>query len=247
MSNLRLRKFKWKMKKVFTLLSVVFIFMGAQRAAAQSFSFQSGDTVDVGSTGSFTAHNNVNNLTASPIKIQWKVIANTFPADWFATLGICDNKYCYSNADIGIGMQQESLDYATGYGDYHILGNLSSVSTPGPYYVRIRVNNKDVPTDTAIITFVVTKGTTGVANVKAAEQVALYPNPATTSVNVVYDAAADVKNIAIYNIIGKQMNMYRATGNSANLNVENMPAGIYFVRLINSRGDIVATRKFTKQ
>ena len=43
------------------------------------------------------------------------------------------------------------------------------------------------------------------------------------------------------------MSIYRAGGNSANMSVENMPAGVYFVRLINNRGDIVATRKFTKQ
>ena len=41
--------------------------------------------------------------------------------------------------------------------------------------------------------------------------------------------------------------VYKVNGNSANMSLENMPGGIYFVRLVNSAGNIVATKKFTKQ
>jgi hypothetical protein len=77
--------------------------------------------------------------------------------------------------------------------------------------------------------------------------VSLYPNPANSEVNVVYDEAADIKSIGIYNIIGKLMTVYKVSGKSANLNIENIPAGIYFVRLLNGQGQVVVTRKFTKQ
>jgi hypothetical protein len=74
-----------------------------------------------------------------------------------------------------------------------------------------------------------------------------YPNPAQNEVNVAYDANADIQNIALYSIIGKVLRVYKVTGNSANLDLENIPSGFYFVRLMNSHGDAVATRKFTKQ
>lgn len=238
------------MKKFITLLSLAGALLGAGSAQAQSFTFQAGDTVYVTTGGSYTSHNNIINNGSTPLKIQWKVISNTYPTDWNPTLGICDNMLCYSGTDIAVGVQQESLDYPVGTtpGDFHITGDLTGTTSAGPGVVRIRVNNKNITTDTAILTFIVNKPTASILPaVKSVDAVQLYPNPATSSVNVVYDAAADVKTIAIYNIIGKQMSIYRAGGNSANMSVENMPTGVYFVRLINGRGDIVANRKFTKQ
>ncbi len=233
------------MKKFVTLLALATSLFGA-RAGAQSFTCTAGDTIYVNATGSFTSHNNINNTSGAGIIVQWKMIANTLPADWFATLGVCDNKLCYTGTDIWPTVQQESMNYASGIGDFHILGDLSGTAGVGPYYVRIRINNKAIPTDTAIQTYIIGKGTANVPTVKTAD-ITLYPNPATSSVNVVYDAAADIKTLAIYSIIGKQVGMYRSTGNSANMSVENLPDGIYFVRLMNSHGDVVATKKFTKQ
>lgn len=238
------------MKKFITLLSLAGTLLGAGSAKAQSFTFQSGDTVYVTTGGTYTSHNNIINNGSTALKVQWKVITNTYPTDWVPTFGICDNMMCYSGGDIAVGVERESLDYPVGTtpGDFHITGDLTGTSGTGPGVVRIRVNNKSIPTDTAIITFIVNKPTASVLpSAKTVDAVQLYPNPATSSVNVVFDEAAEVKTIAIYNIIGKQMSIYRAGGNSANMSVENMPAGVYFVRLINNRGDIVATRKFTKQ
>lgn len=87
-----------------------------------------------------------------------------------------------------------------------------------------------------------------VASVKQAPEIVLYPNPAINELNVLYDAKADVKNIAVYNLIGRLMTVYKTAENgSANLNLEGIPPGIYYVWLINSEGNIVATKKFTKQ
>jgi hypothetical protein len=124
----------------------------------------------------------------------------------------------------------------------------AGVTSNGTYWIKARLNNKFAATDTAIATFMITRSTVGIAPVKVSSDVTIYPNPATNALNVVYDNVADVKNIAIYSIIGKQMNMYRVTdNNSASLNLENIPSGIYFIRLLNSHGDVVATRKFTRQ
>jgi hypothetical protein len=82
---------------------------------------------------------------------------------------------------------------------------------------------------------------------KTDDEVSIYPNPARSHVNVVFDAALGVKNIAVYNLIGKLVSIYKVNGNSAKLDIEEIPAGIYFIRLINSQGKIVATRKFTHQ
>ena len=222
--------------------------LGANVANAQSFKSDH-DTVWVVNSGSFTALNELTNLTTGNLKCEWRVTNTNCPSDYIAMLGICDNATCYSSADIWPSTLHTTLNYAPGIGDFHILGDMGAVSTPGPYYLRIRLNNKDIPADTSIQVYVLSKPTTGTTTLtRTNSEVALYPNPATSSVNIVYDAVADVKNIAIYSIIGRQMSIFRpTTTNSANLNIENLPDGVYFVRLLNSRGDVVATRKFNKQ
>lgn len=98
------------------------------------------------------------------------------------------------------------------------------------------------------ITFVFNRQTTAVSNVnKVSSDILLYPNPAMNDLNVVYDAGLDIKTIAVYNIIGKVMSVYKVPSTSANLNLENVPSGIYFLRLYNGDGENVVTKKFTKQ
>jgi hypothetical protein len=83
---------------------------------------------------------------------------------------------------------------------------------------------------------------------KIQDEVVLYPNPAHEEVNIVYGNDAGVKNIAIYNLIGKVVSVFKPIGNSsAKLFIDNLPQGIYFVRLIDAQGAVIATRKFTRQ
>lgn len=86
------------------------------------------------------------------------------------------------------------------------------------------------------------------AGLTPCEELSVYPNPATTELNVVYGPGTSVRNIAIYNLIGKVMNVYKAgDAGSANLNLDGIPEGIYYVWLMNPKGDVIATKKFTKQ
>jgi hypothetical protein len=241
------------MKKVFTLLSLAGALMAGNGASAQSISVQH-DTVSFSTGGSYEAHNDITNLTGSALTLQWRVVSSNFPTDWMANTGICDNSTCISGSGLWpAGTTYESVypvtTAAQGFKFQTDLASSSGVSTNGTFYVRVRINNKfGTATDEAFETFIVTRSTTGVSTVKVNNEVALYPNPATSNLNVVFDPSSDVKNIAIYNIIGKQMNAFRVTGNSsASLNLENLPSGIYFARLLNGNGDVVATKKFTKQ
>lgn len=186
--------------------------------------------------------------------LTWHVSASDFPADWRTTaaLGLCDNNQCYNNTgttnlwDGSTGSNFTSNPYAPGSGDYHMVLNLKTASA-GTHYMTVTLQGASLTSHTA--TFVINKPAVSVVpQVPHADDVVLYPNPAANELNVVYDASADVKTIAVYNLIGKAMTVYKVTANnSANLNLENLPSGIYFARLINSQGNVVVTRKFTKQ
>ncbi len=134
-------------------------------------------------------------------------------------------------------------------GAFHLQLDLTSATSYGTYTMKVSLSDPTTFTSKTV-TFIVTKpapnAVPAIANTE--NNVKIYPNPATNELNAVYDAGADIKTIAVYNIIGKIMNVYKVTDNtSANLNIDNIPSGIYFVRLVNSHGEVVVTKKFTKQ
>ncbi len=246
------------MRKIYLLLSGIFLFISAYNVTAQTFNFQN-DTVILTYTGTGLQNlpdliNNPSTIVTDSVTINWKVIATDFPTDWQGATGICDNKLCYNFPGLWPTSLRTSYPYPNGLGDFHLQTALTT-TTPafdaanGCHYVTVRAYDHNVPADSATMTFIVRKGcaTTGIVNPKPSEEIVLYPNPAYSEVNVVYDEASDIKNIAVYNIIGKVMTVYKVNGNSANLNIESIPSGIYFVRLYNSTGSVVVTRKFTKQ
>lgn len=233
---------------ILTFSALLFILGYSRRSDAQSFHVTA-DTVWLTNPTALTnLHDDVVVSGSSSVSLTWHVVNTNFPSDW-SDWGICDNFQCYNHPLLWTsGAYKNSDPYGSPGGDYHLQVNLDAATTLGCYYIKARLFNMSVITDSATVVFAVCKthGTSTHVPTVAGE-VSLYPNPATDEVNVVFDASSDVKNIAIYNVIGKVMSVYKVGGNSANLSLDGMPGGIYFVRLLNSAGNIVATKKFTKQ
>lgn len=217
-------------------------------------------TATIAKTGA--PSNSITNITGSNLILKWHVDSTSFPADWLTApaFGICDNYTCYNNsgnslwnAVTHIGDTFTSTYYANSAHDttegFGLSMDLTTAATMGSGWITITVTDQGPTGTSKNLTFIINKVTTGVPSIPAVSgDITLYPNPARDELNIVYDANADIKNIAVYNIIGKVMAVYKVTGNnSANLNLENIPSGIYFVRLVNSHGSVVVTRKFTKQ
>lgn len=216
-------------------------------AKAQSFTVAH-DSVTLNTGGPYNIINNITNTTSAPITIQWKVVETNFPADWIEHAGICDNGSCWASSDIWPTSIKQPV-YPPGEGDFHVQGDLTSVATDGPYYMRVHLRNRDITTDTATQTYIIGRSFAGIAAAKgsADDMFLLFPNPATTSLNVTINGIYGVSSVAIYSIIGKQMSIYRSSDLSAPINIEHIPTGIYFVRLLNSQGYVIATQRFTKQ
>ncbi len=81
----------------------------------------------------------------------------------------------------------------------------------------------------------------GVNNVEATD-VRVYPNPATTYVNI--DLTKDIKSIAVYNALGSVVMQKNITGESTViLHTTNYAAGAYNVKFVKANGDTFS-RKF---
>jgi len=237
-----------------TLFVVVAMFALSQSADAQLFVTQY-DTVKAAVSYSSSLVNAITDISSDTIvkhiQIQWKVVATDFPTNWSGgNLSISDNQYSYSNT-AGLlwngtsGTTITSGNYDSGVqGDFHMQLDLTSADA-GTHYLT--VNLKDATGYNKNITFVVTKSYLGIPVAKNIEDINVYPNPARSNVNVVFNENAGVKTIGIYNLIGKAEKTFLVSGNSAMLDLTNIPEGIYFIRLMNAQGNVIATRKFTHQ
>ncbi len=249
------------MKKILFLLFGAASFLSSFMLEAQTFSIPSDPTDTVYTPalgGAYTVYQNIKNITGNNLQIRWKVVACNFPADWLSTLQICDRSDCRPasllwNATTGTGPAYTPTYHANSAHDstelFDVAVDLSSVTSTGTsYFITINMVDQGPGNYTKNLTIFFNRQNVAVNNVAtSASDLLMYPNPAKDELNVVYTGVPDIKNIAVYNIIGKVIAVYHVNESSANLNLENVPSGIYFVRLLNSQGNVVVTKKFTKQ
>ncbi len=249
------------MKKILFLLFGAASLFSSFMLEAQTFSIPSdpSDTVNTPALGgAYTVYSNIKNITGSNLQIKWKVLATNMPADWLSSLQICDRDNCRPisllwNSATSTGIPYTPTYHANSTHDsvelFSVGLDLTSVTSTGThYFITINMVDQGTGNYTKNFTIFFNRQNVGVNNTVApASDILMYPNPAKEELNVVYEGVPDIKNIAIYNIIGKVMAVYHVNESSANLNLESMPSGIYFVRLLNSTGNVVVTKKFTKQ
>jgi hypothetical protein len=230
------------MKKILLYLLILSGLSVSGVVTAQTFTVFS-DTVRENVHGSSSLANDITNITAN----------NLTPATSF---GICDNFNCNSGTSVwNEGTSSGNTFTATYYANsthdstdaFHLAMSLTNAASLGSHWLTVTLTD-NATLYSKDITFVLNKLPVSVPSVNSMDnEVLMYPNPASNELNVVYNANADIKKVAVYNIIGKLMTIYKVTGASANLNIESIPSGIYFVRLLNSHGETVVTKKFSKQ
>ena len=243
------------MKKILLFCGLIIGLFSFKTVSAQSFIMEYPNDTITNINLSGNTEDFIHDTTSGNITITWAVIATNYPADWLAATGICDNHTCYSDGSLwtgSTGPAHTNNTFGTGSAlpsdtsDFHLQENLTTANTPGCYYMTVSLRDASSG-EIKYVTFMPCLFPASVPGVANDDDIRIYPNPAREELNVVYSAAANVKTIAVYNIIGKVLNVYRVSGDSANLNLENIPPGIYFVRLMNAYGGVVATRKFTRQ
>ncbi|MCF8450809.1 MAG: T9SS type A sorting domain-containing protein [Taibaiella sp.] len=232
------------MKKIVLFLSSILV-MAAASVSAQSFTTEF-DTVSGTITGNEKLYNKITNTTAGSIPISWKVTSHNFPLDWQTNTGICDISLCYTGTSIFSGSSYSS-SYPPGQSTFYLLIDMPLTTSAGTFYVNVQISTT---LETPVIeTFIVTKGTTSVSVVKAPNSVAIYPNPVTNELNVDYKKSDNVKSISMRDITGKVINNYavNATDTHTGINVEMLPAGLYFLHMLNADSEVITIKKFVKQ
>jgi len=233
------------MKK--TLLSLALIAGTALSVQAQSFLTQSGssDTVAVPYVpGEMFVTNYLKSNIGTDISLVWRVNGIDTSSGWHFG-GFCDNNLCYGAPGVFTGSYNPT--YGTEFGDFHAVFNGDDAPIGSSTWISVRVTDPASGTSRNLV-FIAYKSPTGITTTgTAANSVALWPNPATSAVNVSFNPNAGIRYATVYNTIGKVVSQYRVQGNSAKLDVSSLPAGVYMLRLQDGNGKVMSTKRFTRQ
>jgi hypothetical protein len=85
-----------------------------------------------------------------------------------------------------------------------------------------------------------TMSITGINDIPSNYSVSVYPNPATSVVNVASDY--NMKSVTLVNYVGQTVYTQPVTGNSCQINVSNYVTGMYFVRIETADGSVITKR-----
>jgi len=84
---------------------------------------------------------------------------------------------------------------------------------------------------------------TGTSNFQSENGLKVYPNPATTEINIDFNNNSSNRYfIDIYSILGEKLKMIRSDQSTMLLNINDLPEGVYFIVIMNESG-----RQWTKK
>lgn len=243
--------------KRFKLLLIVFITLFCfQNSQAQLFTTDKDSSKGYWVSSAFPVEVHVKaiNTYSAPITVKWKMTSNHFDAGWSLD-GACDNVECKTSTTPGLldGTGNFStLPIAVGDNcDFKLGFNESGAALNTKAYAVLELSSTvGATTTTKNAVFIAYKNATGITTATIQEnEISIFPNPAQNYIDVLYSPFSDVNTIAIYNIIGKVVSVYKVTDKSSarcEFNAD-MPSGIYLVRIADSKGKVIATRKITHQ
>lgn len=238
-----------------SLLLLLFAFVSVGFLQAQSFKIEpvpADATADLQdpSTGpeDVTAHAEITNLTSGILNLSWSRTEVSMPEGW--TSAVCDVNYCY-------GVDESRQDFQlqpgeTGRMDVHAYpggtpGSLANGAIPGQALIMVKITNKDNTSDTLSGTYNITVTGDPIISSTIDPEVAaikIFPNP-TTDYFELTNSSNLVEQVAIYNILGSQVNQFNAV--EQRFDITALPQGLYLVSLLDEEDQILKTVRLQKR
>lgn len=232
------------------LLSLLMVASTAILSAQTSnFYYLAGTTVDEAgmAAGSFsTTLKFKKNQAGDPITFMWRVLsADTIESTSgaSATFGLCDNVSCYTsflNNDFTMNSVSGSE-----YGSFKLQGFAVSGEVKVALCIRVWDAANPSVSDTVCLSWR-TDNWISIEEPKIATEISVFPNPATTHLNVSYNlGSGNNGSFELVNLVGSAVYKKNLTERESkfNLNIEKLPKGVYFYSIKNNNGKVLTTRK----
>lgn len=253
------------MKKLILLSTLSIASFGL--ASAQDFEFDDNvitvvtDGVDLQNgedrNNAVTILNHFNNLKSGVLSgAKWQIVEafdNTVAPhlDWDVH-SFCDNNLCYYGTGLIVAgsnpVAYNEFDFGDivegGRSDFKmqiLVPKATADGTSGVVKVRAWTPNQD---DTA--TFIATKSTTGINVLKLNDnRVSIFPNPSNGDFRIFVNKDLGANEVVVYNVLGAQVGRYAVKSEITDINNADLAAGNYLVKVLDTKGAAIATRKVT--
>lgn len=199
---------------------------------------------------------------------NWQVIEYSFPAGW-DFVGLCDNIIClpFTEPQYTAPYPPSTTSnyvYETGnpalvMNDVHLQLKVPiATAANGIGYFKYKLTTADVMPSSAMpanpqaieILHVINKTPSGnsVKNIIiGANDVKVYPNPATDYVTMEFAAHLGVTQIEVVDITGRKVFQENVNGTSTTISMNKLVSGNYFINVKNSDGINMITKKLIKK
>ena len=77
------------------------------------------------------------------------------------------------------------------------------------------------------------------------DKINVYPNPATDYFKI--KNGENVHTVLIYNIVGRQMKRFKVDSQEDRFNIGELPKGMYVVRLMDDKNEVIQTIRMNKR
>ena len=233
------------MKRIYTL-ALLCAMLICNATFAQSFSYPQDTVRGTVPQGVIKYHNDITNISSSPITLEWKVLSHTLPSGWTASgFGICDNVTCYASAVLNGNLNTMLPIESDSTSIFYVLIDGSNPVPAGTYYVIIQIGNT-ATNERKTTVYELTSGTTAIGNITSFEKVAtLYPNPANNFVDVLLKRE-DVRTAFIIDGLGKVVSTQIVSSKEINFDTKKLSAGVYYLQLFDKNNNFLGSSKFLK-
>lgn len=178
------------------------------------------------------------NTSSQTKRVLWQRNIISLPSGWQSL--ICDINQCWTS---GVSVSPDTIVLApngTSNLDAYIRPNHAS----GSATIEIKVTEVNNTANTVTGRYLFSTSTSTREMPKITSAVKIYPNP-TTDYFMLTDNSDVVDRVVVYNIIGRQVRSYKAVDNYKYA-VNDLPEGIYIVRLLNSSSNTIKTIRLNK-
>ncbi len=230
------------MKRIFTIIISVLVL--SNFVAAQNFTLVPKSSKIQGASTKNVIEINVNftnnSTDIADTIFNYEVIEVSIPSAW--VLAICDPFTCLEGSGV-VGFKSSfKMKNVVGSNSGNFRIDFTPNGTPGNGTTRIIVKSAK----TSFVDTITVEGKVwGVAvkEVKQNKEFSFYPNPAKDELFLKYFSKESFQ-VEIYNILGSKVKTFTLNGGQANVNIEELSNGIYFLRFKDD--EKVISKTFTK-
>jgi len=238
-----------------SFLAVLLILVTRIKAGAQTLSFADAGIVSYGTGVSTDFEVDVTDTLVngfpSTKNVIWSIVKISGPTEW--TFTNCDAASCYSavspynyltNANSTTPLNMNPA--GTSINLFHVI--IHGKDGAGSYMLNCFVAGDSANTVKSRLININVAYVNGISKAIPSLEVKLFPIPTADILNVELGANSSVKRLEIYNLIGSKVSPATSVISGRNeIAVGTLNPGMYFLKLIDNRNNVLMTKTFQKK